>query len=82
MSDSDRSYLKIIQQFPAHSHVNQSKRGLIRAHVHYNTAESFSSLVERAPMGVFHYLGPKHLSRYFNEFGFRCKHRVPEEKIT
>jgi transposase-like protein len=82
MSDSHRSYIHIGQQFLAHSHVNHSLREYSRGNVHCNTAESFSSLFERARMGVFHYFSEKHLSRYLNEFSFRWEHRVPEERIT
>jgi len=82
MSDGHRSYLHIGQQFLAHSHVNHSLREYSRGQVHCNTAESFSSLFERARIGVFHYLSDKHLTRYLNEFCFRWEHRVPEEKRT
>lgn len=82
MSDAHRSYIHIGQQFSAHSHVNHSQNEYSRGQVHCNTAESFSSLFERARVGVFHYLSPKHLSRYLNEFGFRWEHRVAEEKKT
>lgn len=82
MSDGHRSYIQIGQEFLAHSHVNHSLREYSLGQVHCNTAESFSSLFERARIGVFNYLSNKHLSRYFNEFGFRWEHRVPEEKIT
>ena len=81
MSDSHRS-IHIGQQFLNHSHVNHSLREYSRGNVHCNTAESFSSLFERARMGVFHYFSAKHLSRYLNKFCFRWEHRVPEEKIT
>jgi transposase-like protein len=80
MSDSHRSYLNIGQQFLRHSHVNHSLREYGRGNVHCNTVESFSSLFERARMGVFHYISDKHLSLYLNEFSFRWEHRVPEEK--
>lgn len=82
MSDSHRSYIHIGQQFLNHSHVNHSLREYRRGNVHCNTAESFSSLFERARMGVFHYFSKKHLSRYLNEFSFRWEHRVPVEKTT
>lgn len=47
-----------------------------------NTAESFSSLLERAKLGVFHHLSKKHLPRYLDEIGFRWDHRIPKEKVT
>jgi len=77
MSDKHRSYLHIGQQFSAHSHVNHSQREYSRGQVHCNTAESFSSLFERARIGVFHFLSANHLSRYLNEFSFRWENRVP-----
>jgi len=46
------------------------------------TAESFSSILERAKLGVFHHMSNKHLKRYLNEIGFRWDHRIPSEKVT
>jgi hypothetical protein len=82
MSDGHRSYLHIGKQFLSHSYVNHSLREYSRDNVHCNTAESFSSLFERARVGVFHYFSDKHLSRYLNEFSFRWEHRVAEETKT
>lgn len=80
MSDKHRSYIKIGQQFAAHSHVKHSIREYSRGNVHSNTAESFSSMIERARMGVFHYMSPKHLSRYLSEMEFRWENRVAETR--
>ena len=82
MSDGHRSYIRIGQEFMSHSYVKHSLHEYSRGDVHCNTAESFSSLFERARIGVFHYFSNKHLSRYINEFGFRWEHRVPVEKKT
>ena len=82
MSDKHRSYIKIGRQFSAHSHVNHSKGEYKRGTTHSNTAESFSALLERARIGVFHYISPKHLSRYLHEFSFRWETRVPVKKYT
>lgn len=81
MSDEHRSYMKIGKQFRAHSHVNHSKREFSRGKAHSNTAESFSSILERARFGVFHYMSKKHLKRYLSELEFRWGNRVPEEKF-
>jgi hypothetical protein len=54
MSDSHRSYINIGQQFLSHSYVNHSMREYSRGTIHCNTAESFSSLFEKARIGVFH----------------------------
>jgi hypothetical protein len=82
MSDKHRSYISIGHQFSAHSHVNHSKGEYKRGAAHSNTAESFSAMLERARMGVFHYISPKHLSRYLHEFSFRWEARVPVKKHT
>lgn len=82
MTDGHRSFLNIGQQFSKHSTINHSDGEYSRGNIHNNTAESFSALLERAKVGVFHYLSKKHLSRYLNEFEFRWINRIPEEKKT
>ncbi len=61
MSDGHRSYLHIGQQFLSHQHVILSLREYGRGKAHCNTAESFSSLFERAHIEVFHFLSKRHL---------------------
>jgi transposase-like protein len=80
MTDHNKAYLKIGQQFASHSWVNHSEKEYARGDVHNNTAESFNALLERAKMGVFHYLSKKHLQRYIHEIGFRWNHREPVKK--
>ena len=77
MSDEHRSHLCLGKQFAAHSHVNHSKREFSRGQAHSNTAESFSSILERGRIGVFHWFSPQHLKRYLAEFSFRWDNRVP-----
>lgn len=71
--------MKIGNQFAEHSHVIHSKREYSRGDVHCNTAESFSSMLERARIGVFHYMSPKHINRYLSEMEFRWEQRVAEK---
>ena len=80
MTDRHRSYLNIGQQFAEHSAINHSSGEYAREDVHNNTAESFSAILERAKVGVFHFLSKKHLSRYLNEFEFRWTNRTPEKR--
>jgi len=82
ITDENRAYRSIGKQFAAHDWVNHSHKEYARGDIHNNTAESFSAILERAKQGVFHYLSPKHLSRYLHEIGFRWDHRVPELKLT
>jgi hypothetical protein len=81
MSDMHRSHVAIGKQFSAKSYVNHSQREFSRGNVHTNTAESFTAIVKRARVGVFHYMSRLHLDRYMSEFEFRWNHRVADEVI-
>lgn len=82
MSDQHHTHNHIGRLYAAHSTVNHLQKQYARGDVHVNTTESFASILERAKLGVFHYMSSKHLSRYLNEIGFRWDHRIPAEKIT
>ena len=82
MSDENHTFRTIGNQFAAHDWVNHSHKEYARGNIHNNTAESFSSILERAKQGVFHYLRTKHLNRYLHEIGFRWDHRIPQLKLT
>jgi len=76
------SFRKIAKNYAGHSTVNHLRKEYCIGDTHTNTAESFSAMLERTKLGVFHYMSKKHLSRYLNEMGFRWDHRIPEIKIT
>ena len=42
---------------------------------HTNTIENFWSTFKRWYIGIYHYMSPKHLNRYTNEFGYRYNNR-------
>lgn len=64
ITDENRSYHKIGQQYADHSCVKHSMNEFVRGAVHNNMAESFGSTLERAKQGVFHNMSHQHLPRY------------------
>ena len=82
MSDHNPAYVKIAAEFAGHSYVDHGEREYARGEVHNNTAESYNSLLERAKIGVFHYLSKEHMQRYVDEVSFRWNQRVPEMHRT
>jgi transposase-like protein len=81
---TDKSYVfhQPGKQFASHQSVYHFAKEYARGNVHINTAESFGSMLERAKMGVFHYMSPKHLKHYLAELSFRWFHRDPKEVVT
>lgn len=77
MTDKSRSFLSVGNSFDEHSYVNHSAHEYSRGEVHNNTTESYFAMLERARLGVFHYISETHLHRYLNEAAFRWTHREP-----
>ena len=81
-TDELHAYKLIGKRYASHQWVNHQSKEYSRGDTHNNTAESFNAMLERAKLGVFHYLSKKHLSRYLHEIGFRWNQREPELKVT
>ena len=54
-----------------HESVRHSIRQYVDGQAHTNGIESFWSMLKRGYYGTYHYMSPKHLQRYVNEFSGR-----------
>lgn len=82
MSDHNPAYTKIAEGFAGHSFVHHGDHEYARGEVHNNTAESYNAILERALVGVFHYISKAHMQRYVDEAAFRWNQRVPQACCT
>ena len=55
----------------SHKKINRNVGEYINDQVHTNSIESFWSMLKRGYVGTYHYMSPKHLHRYANEFAGR-----------
>lgn len=83
MSDGSSAYTEIGKSFADHQSVLHGKKIFAKddGKVHINTAESFGGQIERAMVGVWHGVAPKHLQRYLDEILFRWNNRQPREAV-
>ena len=71
VTDQHAAYVGLDAQGYRHIRINHSVGEYVREMAHTNGIESFWALLKRGHYGVFHYMSPKHLHRYVNEFAFR-----------
>jgi hypothetical protein len=66
------------------SHKAVKHKGAICAlgDVHNNTAESFNTTLERAKIGVFHWMSKEHMRRYVAEAVYRWNSRGAVETVV
>lgn len=70
ITDNYPSY-KGLNQVYKHETVNHAAEEYVRGEFHTNTVEGYFSLLKRGIIGIYHYVSPKHLHRYCDEFGYR-----------
>ena len=72
VTDEAAAYQGLTKLGYTHMTVNHSAGEYVRSFcIHTNGIESFWALLKRGYYGVYHYMSPKHLHRYVNEFSFR-----------
>ena len=60
---------------PNHETVRHGVGEYVRGHAHTNGMESLWSMLKRGYAGTYHWMSPKHLHRYVNEFDGRHNNR-------
>ncbi len=70
MTDAAYVYKNLGEHYEHHI-VNHSIGEYVRGQAHTNGIESFWATLKRGYKGTYHYMSPKHLSRYITEFAGR-----------
>lgn len=81
MTDEFASYRSAGLEGYVHNSVQHSAKEYVRGDVHTNTIEGVWSQTKRSIDGTFHYVSPRYLQLYLDEFAFRYNYRVLEEPI-
>lgn len=74
MTDEWRSYNGLCLLY-GHYVVSHAMGEYVNGACHTNTLEGFWSLLKRGVIGQYHYVSPKYLNNYINEFCFRYNSR-------
>lgn len=77
MTDEYPIYNRAGKEFN-HQRINHGRKEYVRGDVHTNTIEGFWSQLKRSIDGTFHFVSPKYLQAYVNEFAWRYNHRSSE----
>lgn len=79
MTDEFKSYNGLCLLY-GHSIVNHSMKEYVNGACHTNTLEGFWSLLKRGVIGQYHYVSPRYLNNYINEFCYRYNSRKTATK--
>jgi transposase-like protein len=78
MTDDNKSYRRLGQDFAKHSWVNHAGEEWVSLRdptAHTNTVEGFFGIFKRRMRGIYQHCGQQHLHRYLAEFDFRYSNR-------
>jgi transposase-like protein len=65
-----------VGRYFSHARINHSRGQYVRnGFVHTNGIESFWALFKRGYVGIYHWMSPKHMQRYVDEFSYRFNAR-------
>lgn len=77
ITDSHLPYRKLKDKY-LHESVNHRAEEYVRGNIHTNQIEGAWGLFKRKINGIHHFVSPKHLHRYCNEFAFSYNNRKTE----
>jgi transposase-like protein len=81
VTDAYRSYNGLAKTY-THVTVKHTENNYITiGEDHTNNIEGYWSLLKRGIIGIYHYVSPKHLHRYCNEFSFRYNTRKVSDVV-
>jgi ISXO2-like transposase domain len=80
ITDSSSMYGSLKHSYK-HEVVNHVNKEYARGAMHTNTIEGFFSQLKRGIVGIYHYVSPKHLGSYCNEFAFRYNTRKDSDVL-
>jgi len=80
MTDTANTYIGVGKEYAYHETVDHVRKEYTKEKVYYtNTIEGCFSLFDRMVIGIYHYVSPKHMQMYANEFSFRFNSRKNTE---
>lgn len=74
-TDEYKSYNLLKSMGYAHKTVDHGRGEYVKDNTHTNNLEGFWSQLKRSINGTYHFVSPKYLQTYVNEFAFRYNHR-------
>lgn len=78
-TDDWRGYTRANALGYNHTSINHSAQVYVQGDVHTNTIEGFWSQLKRSVQGTYHYVSPKYLQSYVNEFAYRYNLRYSDQ---
>jgi transposase-like protein len=76
ITDSHAAYEGLDKEYAGHETLNHKIEEYKRDIFYTNTVEGFFSTFKRGYIGIYHWMSPKHLHRYCEEFSHRYNSRV------
>lgn len=64
-----------VKKYYEHYSIDHGRKQYADGDIYTNTIEGFWSLLKRGIIGIYHYISPKHLQKYVDEFAFRYNTR-------